>query len=127
MAEIIKKVAPRTEEVYFEGGVSCPNCGCGWSGDDQEPRRCEYCNDGSMMQPYPGFTQTQHDRGYAVVRCDCGNRVETHHHFLNPCYSCGADYDGSGNRLAPREFWGEETGESLADILGPGNPDEVWG
>lgn len=37
--------------------------------------------------------------------------------FTNTCDNCGADYNGCGQRLAPREQWGEETGESVADIL----------
>ncbi len=35
--------------------------------------------------------------------------------FTNTC-ECGADYNSSGQLLAPREQWGEETGESLSDI-----------
>ena len=37
--------------------------------------------------------------------------------FWNTCDNCGADFDGNGNMLAPREQWGEETGECLADIM----------
>lgn len=52
----------------------------------------------------------------AVGICDeCSDRVSLGG-FTNTC-ECGADYSGSGQRLAPREFWGEETGESVADIL----------
>jgi hypothetical protein len=36
--------------------------------------------------------------------------------FTNTCV-CGADYNSSGQRLAPRNQWGEETGESPSDIL----------
>jgi len=38
---------------------------------------------------------------------------------------CGADYNWNGTRLAPREQWGEETGESIADIMRPMS-DEDW-
>lgn len=52
----------------------------------------------------------------AVGLCDeCGNQVRLSR-FTNTC-SCGADYNMSGSRLAPREQWGEETGESASDIL----------
>lgn len=52
----------------------------------------------------------------AVGLCDdCGAKV-TLGGFTNTC-DCGADYNGSGQRLAPREQWGCETGESVADIL----------
>lgn len=36
--------------------------------------------------------------------------------FTNTC-ECGADYNMSGQMLAPRHQWGEETGESADDIL----------
>ena len=54
----------------------------------------------------------------AIGLCDCGEEVYLDG-FTNTCYECGADYNMSGQRLAPREQWGEETGESLADIIGP--------
>jgi hypothetical protein len=37
--------------------------------------------------------------------------------FTNTCSSCGTDFNMGGQMLAPREQWGEETGESVADIL----------
>lgn len=52
----------------------------------------------------------------AIGKCDCGTEVELCG-FTNTCTSCEADYNSSGQRLAPREFWGEETGESVSDIL----------
>lgn len=51
----------------------------------------------------------------AIGRCDCGEEVHLDG-FTNTC-ECGADYNSSGQRLAPRSQWGEETGESLGDIL----------
>lgn len=53
-----------------------------------------------------------------AVRCGCGEEVELHG-FTNTC-ECGCDYNMSGSLLAPREQWGEETGESLSDILSIG-------
>lgn len=50
-----------------------------------------------------------------VVQCDCGREVVCER-FTNTC-ECGADYGPSGSRLAPREQWGEETGESWIDII----------
>ena len=44
------------------------------------------------------------------VRC-CGSWLSCDA-FTVTCYSCGADYNMSGARLAPRSQWGEETGES---------------
>lgn len=52
----------------------------------------------------------------AILRCDCGAEVVLDDSFLNTC-RCGRDFDGAGHLLAPRSQWGEETGESLADIL----------
>jgi hypothetical protein len=34
----------------------------------------------------------------------------------NSC-NCGLDYNMSGQQLAPREQWGEETGETVSEIL----------
>lgn len=36
--------------------------------------------------------------------------------FTNTC-ECGIDYNSSGQQLAHRSQWGEETGESASDIL----------
>ena len=46
----------------------------------------------------------------------CGTEVELGH-FTCTCEKCGADYNWGGQRLANREQWGEETGESLSNIL----------
>lgn len=52
----------------------------------------------------------------AVGECDRCQRKVHLHGFTNTC-ECGADYNMSGQRLADRSQWGEETGESLSDIL----------
>lgn len=44
----------------------------------------------------------------AWLRCD---------RFTNTCDRCGADYNMSGARLAPREQWGEETGEHWTECI----------
>lgn len=51
----------------------------------------------------------------AIGKCECGGEVMLSG-FTNTC-KCGADYNSSGQRLASREQWGEETGESLSEIL----------
>ncbi len=51
-----------------------------------------------------------------IGRCSCGGEVHLDR-FTNTCDSCGKDYNRSGQELAPREQWGEETGESVEDIL----------
>ncbi len=59
------------------------------------------------------------DAGYSCFDykyCDCcGKRVELTG-FTNTC-DCGADYNSFGQLLAPRSQWGEETGESVSEIL----------
>lgn len=52
----------------------------------------------------------------AIGECVCGAEVELFG-FTNTCDRCERDYNSAGQQLAPRRFWGEETGESLADIL----------
>jgi hypothetical protein len=52
----------------------------------------------------------------AVGKCVCGDHVELEH-FTNTCGRCGRDYNSAGQELAPRSQWGEETGETAADIL----------
>lgn len=52
----------------------------------------------------------------AVGICDhCGHDV-TLGGFTNTC-ECGTDYNMSGSMLASRSQWGEETGETVSDIL----------
>ncbi len=58
----------------------------------------------------------------AIGRCTCGAEVVLSQSD-NDCEKCGAIYNSFGQRLAPREHWGEETGESLADIYN-GKSDE---
>jgi hypothetical protein len=50
-----------------------------------------------------------------VIVC-CGDELELPD-FTNTCPHCGSDYNSSGQRLAPREQWGEETGEHWLDII----------
>ena len=51
----------------------------------------------------------------AVGRCTCGGEVVLDS-FTCPCDSCHLEYNASGQLLAPRHYWGEETGEHPADI-----------
>jgi hypothetical protein len=58
----------------------------------------------------------EHGVDYAVGECVCCGAHVTLIGFTNTC-PCGADYNSAGQHLAPREQWGEETGEHIADIL----------
>lgn len=53
-----------------------------------------------------------------VFICDCGHLIEDliPHGRDFDCPVCRAEFNSSGQRLAPREQWGEETGEHPADI-----------
>jgi hypothetical protein len=53
----------------------------------------------------------------AAIRCEHCSRTVVLGGYTNAC-DCSADYDMGGHRLAPREQWGEETGETAADLLG---------
>lgn len=50
----------------------------------------------------------------AIALCVCGREIALYG-FTNTC-ECGLEFNSSGYRLAPREQWGEETGEHPADI-----------
>lgn len=63
------------------------------------------------------------EREPALFKCDCGETFYLDDAFINSC-GCGRDYDGKGSLLAPRAQWGEETGETFADIVGPSVPGE---
>ena len=62
----------------------------------------------------------------AVGICKCGRRVTLDSAMVNPC-DCGRAYNGFGQELAPYAQWGEETGESLADIYPARDPEEIGG
>ena len=53
-----------------------------------------------------------------VIQClRCQGEVTLSDAWLSTCPRCGADYNGSGQLLAHRSLWGEETGEHPADLL----------
>ena len=68
-----------------------------------------------------------HEQSYVEDGCGgcvCGRRVVITRSWTNVCAGCGREYNGSGQLLADRSFWGEETGESLGDR--ERDPDEAW-
>lgn len=52
----------------------------------------------------------------AEAKCICGHIIYLAS-FTNTCEKCHRDYNMSGQLLASREQWGEETGETADDIL----------
>ncbi len=74
-------------------------------------------------KPYQRTYEHSYRESAIGVCDDCGRDVELDR-FTCAC-DCGADYNTAGQRLAPRAQWGEETGESIGDILAAdGDP---WG
>jgi hypothetical protein len=63
----------------------------------------------------------------AIIRCVCGSPVVLYDAWLETCPSCQRDYNGAGQLLAPRSQWGEETGESLADMFTSYDPEDIYG
>ena len=51
-------------------------------------------------------------RRFKMIRCDCGCELTLHNWWSTEC-DCGTEYNGGGQRLAPRSQWGEETGETF--------------
>jgi hypothetical protein len=52
----------------------------------------------------------------AVGICDACAAMVSLERWTNTCDGCGAEYNSDGQRLAPRELWGAETGEHPADL-----------
>lgn len=50
-----------------------------------------------------------------LMKCDCGIELEMDRPGADIHCDCGRSYTSSGQLLAPREQWGEETGESASD------------
>ncbi len=48
-----------------------------------------------------------------IIECECKAQIQLWDSWANGCDQCGREYNGSGQELAPREFWGEETGETF--------------
>lgn len=51
-------------------------------------------------------------RRFKMIRCNCGTELTLYSGWANEC-TCGTEYNGSGQTLAPRHMWGEETGETF--------------
>lgn len=79
---------------------------CGWVGKT-EPKdgMCVRCKNSGL----DGWMKI-----VTVVRC-CNSDIQCHGDVA--CPRCGTEYNSAGQELADRRYWGEETGESLAEIL----------
>lgn len=62
----------------------------------------------------------------AVMLCHCGRHLDMVPDGAGAVdCECGRIFNLFGQELSPREEWGEETGESLADIYSDRDPEEV--
>jgi hypothetical protein len=59
----------------------------------------------------------------AVALCKCGEEIALEGD--TECEKCHRLYNCWGQELAPREQWGYETGETLADIYSSRDPEEI--
>ncbi len=101
------------DKIYYE--VWCTDCGfqaVNKSLADYEGRHCPACKARDLD------VDLQWERFL-----DCCNVQLSIMNFTNTCSECAADYNSGGQLLAARGQWGEETGESLSDIL---NESEPW-
>lgn len=133
MGHIIQP-ASRAEIVEFELSFEYPGTGAGYgftcdangvideTNLSPEARanlaRCRAGEDG-LAGRLIDLSRTE--REPALFKCDCGENFYLDDAFINTC-GCGRDYDGKGSLLAPRSQWGEETGETWVDIVGPSRP-----
>ncbi len=137
MTEWIKK--PTTEfhvwfELVFEGqnGYWCDRFTCSEEGKVDEAaltpeqwldfKRCMERLGKSVPSDkrlwYGTERRTSIEREDGELKCvDCGKIVYIDPRRFTTTCDCGADYNGSGARLTDRAQWGEETGETAADIL----------
>lgn len=52
-----------------------------------------------------------------IVEIKCCSEWLECYSFTNTCDHCGQDYNFSGQMLAPRYCWGEETGEHWTECV----------
>lgn len=137
MSVIIKVVPFQRIETPYES-ITCKTCGCGrgisengveseWAAEtrNKEGMSCnEYfeSDDCTGTMVIEAGNYVSRIPSHTLVKCDCGREVECSG-FTSTC-DCGLDYNGSGQQLAPREQWGEETGEHWTDIINAGH---TWG
>lgn len=127
--KVTKHRQHHTETRHFLAFVwtNDPGAGFGFECDDQgnvdEPSmnpsslaNYRNCIDGTFDVRRTGFTSQEHSWIEPAEGICCCGRTVVLDGFTCPC-ECGRDYNSSGQLLAPRSQWGEETGEHLVDIL----------
>ena len=79
-------------------------------------RMCR-ANEGNKF--YGPFRERRVSRHFepAEGQCTCGATVYLSLSLVNSCDKCKQEYNASGQLLAPRSQWGEDTGESISEIM----------
>ncbi len=128
--EIIKKserVSVISYSLEFEWN-DCPGAGIGFDCDkdgnitfnkmNQAAREnLNACICGEYNVRFTGVRKSEHRyMEPAVGTCNVCEEEVYLEGFTNTCGRCGTDYNQSGQQLASRSQWGEETGEHPADI-----------
>lgn len=58
---------------------------------------------------------TQHYPETKVINCVCGEEeLRLDDPWATECANCGREYNGAGQLLVDRRYWGEETGETFS-------------
>lgn len=116
-------------ELFYQWQDSTPGHGMGFACDEngkvdmvaleKKPAALDNynkCLNGTHAVKAPTIQKFQHSYSQpAIGKCDCGCEVQLDS-FTNTCDHCNRDYNMSGQLLAPRCQWGEETGESFCDL-----------
>lgn len=128
MAEIIEQreyIEEAPTHIHYWDWADHPGSGYGFDCDEngvvdeskidnplaRESYRKIVENTGELVDK--GFTTYPHNYWKsAVLKCDCGRELSLDDCMTNEC-TCGAFYNGSGQRLSDPSNWGEETGESF--------------
>ena len=121
-------VVTTTYSLFFQWVDSTPGHGMGFDCDqngvvdmvalEKKPAALENyrkCLSGEHKVKPPQIQTFTHSYSEpAIGRCQCGCEVVLDS-FTCTCDGCGRDYNSSGQLLAPRSQWGEETGEHWTD------------
>lgn len=61
-----------------------------------------------------GYLFSSEDGVFSKFAMCCGEPFALMSTWANACPKCDTEYNGSGQRLAPRSEWGHETGEQFS-------------
>ena len=90
-----------------------------WRKDDDDTEPFQYdrftvedvdAAESEARRRHPNDREIWRVNAYPVIRC-CGEEIVCTSSWSNPCNHCECEYSRNGYLLAPREQWGEETGE----------------